>query len=467
MANSGFELGGAPVANMVRDLGQRGEAMLGQVVKDINNDVGNPARGRVVFAGGIPLHFAGHEPNPSWGEGNPNGGWLHEFVEFGDFMMEDFHPNPLGHEQYMRHLFDHVADGDQGFGAGAARKPAGDVDLVFAVDATASMAPELAALKARLGSVLSSAAAEANTIRFALVSYREEPRFSGDPVDYASRLEQDFTEDPAEIVAALAGLDADGGGGTRETMLSGLMTGLDLDWREGVKKSVIAVSDNAPHDPEPSTRIDATDVVDRAWAVDPAAVSVVDTGQASDNAPALQVVTETAGRAFVVAEDQVDTGVADAIHDVLDRPHATITDPRVARVDSTIEIDGAGSYSPTGEIVSYQWDFDGDRVPDQTTNTPLVSHTFHQEISGDLALMATDASGRQSIAAQHLAITADGDEIPAEADNCPGEENMAQTDTDGDGLGDACDPTPAPPIPDDPVTPGRRGSTASLAPITR
>lgn len=37
----------------------------------------------------------------------------------------------------------------------------------------------------------------------------------------------------------------------------------------------------------------------------------------------------------------------------------------------------------------------------------------------------------------------DGDTVPNSADNCPFAPNVAQTDTDGDLTGDACDPTPA------------------------
>ncbi len=451
MRDSGYELDDAPVAEMVRTLGLKGEAMLSQMVRSINDDEGNPARGKVIFASGIPGHFAGHEPNPDYGDGNPNGGWLHEMVSLGKWKMEDFHPNPLGHEQYMRHLVDDVPGGDAAFGAGASRQAAGDLDLVFAIDVSESMDAELVTLKKRLSSVMGSARARANTVRFALVSFREDPRFSGDPGDYTSRLEQDFTDDPAQVVAAANKLVAQGGGGNRETMFSGLMTGLGLAWRPAVKKSVIAVSDNWPHSPEPFTGIDAATVVDKAWSVDPAAISIVDTGNATDNEAAQAVITETAGRAFVVAEDEVENGVVDAVDEALDRPHAWITDPTVARVGSTVEIDGSGSYSPTGEIVSYAWDFDGDRVPDQTTDVPEVTHTFDQEFTGSLALIVTDEAGRRSIATQHVGITVDGDEIPTESDNCPDAENMAQTDTDEDGLGDVCDPTPGPTVPDDPA----------------
>jgi hypothetical protein len=37
---------------------------------------------------------------------------------------------------------------------------------------------------------------------------------------------------------------------------------------------------------------------------------------------------------------------------------------------------------------------------------------------------------------------ADHDGIPDSRDNCPAKWNSNQKDRDGDGLGDACDPTP-------------------------
>ncbi len=217
----------------------------------------------------------------------------------GDCNMESNHPNPDGHREYMEHLFHDSAGGATAFNTADGRKPAGDADVVLAVDTSESARPQLRVLRQQLAQVLDSAVERANSIRFALVSFREDPRFSGDPVDYTSRLEQDFTYEPTEIIAAAQRLRAAGGGGDAETMFSGLMTALELRWREGVKKSAIVVSDNGPHALEPFTDISIKDVIDKAWSVDPAAISVVDTGNASAS-PALQrVVDDTSGRIFV------------------------------------------------------------------------------------------------------------------------------------------------------------------------
>jgi len=464
MKDSGYKLGDEhwPVAKWTRDLGKEGEAMLAQMVSEVNDELPGDVD-RVIFPSGVtdedrgvPDHFAGHEPNPSWGnqndEVNPIG-WLHEIVAVtGEWAMESYHPNPDGHDEYMKHLFFGTTKGGVAFNTAEGRKPAGDADMVFTVDVSESMGPELLVLKRQLARVMASAAGRANSARFALVSFREDPRFSGDPGDYTSRVEQDFTYDPTLVLAAANRLVAAGGGGNRETMFSGLQTSLDLDWREGVKKSAIVVTDNWPHTPEPFTGITVDDVIDQAWAVDPAAISIVDTGNSLDNPDAQRVVTETAGRGFPAATE-ADTAVAfeAAVNDTLDRPHAWITDPTVVKVGTTVELDGSGSYSPTGEIVSYGWDYNGDRVPDETTTTPDVTHRFDQEFTGSLGLFVTDDAGRVSIATQHAAITVDGDEIPTDIDNCPAVENMAQIDTDADGVGDMCDPTPGWSFPEDPA----------------
>ncbi len=454
MAGHRFMANDTDASLAVRRLGVEGEAMLRDLVADINSDPASPASGKVTFVPGIPARFAGHEPDPDLNRRNPER-WLWEFRDFWaagteEAILEYYHANPEGLREYAAHVHTAAVGGAGVFGAGVNRKPTGDVDVVLTVDVSASMDGELARLRSQVGRILDGAKSRANTVRFALVSFREDPRFSGDPIDFTSRVEHDFTDDPAAIVAAVQSLEAAGGGGAYETMLSGLMSGLELDWRTGVKRSLVVVSDNWPHTPEQFTDISLKDVIDKAWAEAPAAISIVDTGNVVEDAGARRLVEETAGAFYDAASDDVvDAALEDAVNGTLDRPHAWINDAYVGKPGAIFEIDGSGSYASDGEIVSYGWDFDGDRVPDQTTATPEVVHTFDNEVTGEVGLHVTDQNGRVAIATAPLAITVDGDEVPTAIDNCPAVDNMGQIDTDQDGIGDACDPT-GPTIPDDP-----------------
>jgi lysophospholipase L1-like esterase len=420
------------VADNVRALGVLGDQAQDQIVTDAN--VGHP--GQVIHLAGVPDLFNGHEPDGSFSNKNP-ARWIYELFDT-KIQLEWYHMNPVGHYEYAQLL---SQGGDYGAGA-ATQGDGGDIDVVLLLDTTGSMGSSIDAVRQYATTLVDEVSASTTSARFALVTYRDQPAWTGDPSDYASRVDQGFTVDSTTIKNALNAVTVYGGGDWPESMYSGLMTSLDLPWRPGVKKVVIVLADAPPHDPEPVSGFTATDVILKAFAVDPAEVYLVDTGQAADGSLS-SVLTETGGvRIDANSSADVAAAIMQALQTALGKPYAWINGPYVARVGASIVLDGSGSYAVQGTPVSYEWDFDGDGAFDQTTTSSTVVHAFATAYSGVLTLRVTDSAGRSSLATTHLGITDDGDETPSAQDNCPDIDNQGQEDYDGDGVGDMCDATP-------------------------
>jgi hypothetical protein len=137
--------------------------------------------------------------------------------------------------------------------------------------------------------------------------------------------------------------------------------------------------------------------------------------------------------------------IMEAVEEELNNPLAWIQGPYVSPVGDAVSFNAAGSHAAEGDIVLYEWDFDGDGEFDQETADPFADHVYDELFDGVTVLRVTDADGRTGIGATEVLVTVDGDDIPDEEDNCPAVYNWDQTDSDADGLGDECDATPGHP----------------------
>ena len=155
------------------------------------------------------------------------------------------------------------------------------------------------------------------------------------------------------------------------------------------------------------------------------------------------VATGDVTRAVVAAASTTSTSAAD-------EPFAWIQGPYVARAGATLAIDARASHASSGEITRYEWDFDGDGVYEETSSGPLTEHAFNDLYGGAIGVRVTQADGRSAVGTTRVDITDDGDITPRAQDNCPDTYNYGQTDYDGDGLGDECDPDPGYPTEDKP-----------------
>ena len=65
-------------------------------------------------------------------------------------------------------------------------------------------------------------------------------------------------------------------------------------------------------------------------------------------------------------------------------------------MDSPITFDASGSYDPDGNIVSYEWDWDGNGNFDESPDSATITHTWNEAYSGAIILMLKDNEGATS-----------------------------------------------------------------------
>ncbi|RAX22604.1 hypothetical protein DRB07_07940 [Actinomyces sp. Z3] len=142
--------------------------------------------------------------------------------------------------------------------------------------------------------------------------------------------------------------------------------------------------------------------------------------------------------------------VSDSVTTAEDAPEAWIQGPYVAKEGSTLTLDARGSHADDGDITTYEWDLDGDGVFEQTSTEPVIDYTFADLYDGQVGLRVTQDDGQTDVYTTQVQITDDGDNTPPELDNCPDAYNYSQSDYDGDGIGDVCDPDSGYPTEDQP-----------------
>jgi len=86
-------------------------------------------------------------------------------------------------------------------------------------------------------------------------------------------------------------------------------------------------------------------------------------------------------------------------------PMAELTaDPSAGAIPLDVGFNAAGSHDPDGEIVQYEWDFDGDSTYDDTTAVPTDAHTYGCFGSFDAVVRVTDDDGAQDTDSVRVAV---------------------------------------------------------------
>ena len=117
-----------------------------------------------------------------------------------------------------------------------------DVDIAFILDTTGSMSEEIAAVKATIQKVATALSSSNVRVRIGLVEYKDRTD------SFVTRV-YPMTTDAAKFSRTVAGISANGGGDTPESMNEGLHVGLTgLEWSgTAVARMAFLIADAPPH----------------------------------------------------------------------------------------------------------------------------------------------------------------------------------------------------------------------------
>ncbi|WP_135827178.1 PKD domain-containing protein [Halorussus ruber] len=121
---------------------------------------------------------------------------------------------------------------------------------------------------------------------------------------------------------------------------------------------------------------------------------------------------------WVVARDAAGNEVSSDQYtvNVTDAPNAVLSaSTNETEAGEPVTLDASGSSDASGQVVEYQWDFDGDGRPEETTNSsrPSVNATYDDGDTYDATVTVVDDTGRIDTASVEIEVEDDEDERAA------------------------------------------------------
>lgn len=287
------------------------------------------------------------------------------------------------------------------------------IDVVFTIDTTGSMEPYIDRARRKARETASALVAGGNDVRVGVVAYRDR----GD--EYVTRTVLPLTSELDRLRPALAGLVADGGGDTPESVYSGIVEALRASWREDAARSVVVLGDAPAHDPEPGTHLTLSKVAELARG----AVAVPDlpptlsrSSVRARTAPAGPVDEQVS--VFGLADDDElyeqladlgertggtaarlrgPSGTASALTDLMasitDAPTAVLSVPGPVFAGVGTVLSAALSTGPATPLY-YEFDIDGDGSFERGGRASTVIGEFSTSGMHRARVLVTDADGR-------------------------------------------------------------------------
>lgn len=266
------------------------------------------------------------------------------------------------------------------------------LDLAFALDSTGSMASSLSSVKTGIQSIVDAAKVASPDLRVALVDYKDTNQ--GD--SYATRTDIGFTTDTTAFSNALNSVYATGGGDLPEAELSGIMATFGLQWRPGVRKEVVVLTDAPGKNPEPVTGYTITSVINAAFALDPAVIDAVVVGSNSSATTFQNSLTGQTGGQTITTNDPstAANAIAQAIKATGKSPFASITPIDAAPVGIAVKLSAGASFDPLGRPLTYRWDLDGNGTYETSSPGPVLQTTFTTAGDRTVAVKVTNDTGQ-------------------------------------------------------------------------